>query len=128
MKITGADELARKLAKLARIAGPRMDRALAANARDVEQAAKVLIPRASGAAAAAIHSKQVMDGHEIDFGPLSKVLEGGRKAGVAKSGKKYGASRAQPFVNPALSATLKRRKARVRRAASAAVKEAMGGG
>ncbi len=104
-----------------------MEKANAQNAELVATVAKVLIPRASGASAAAITTRAVQDGHEVDFGPLSRVIEGGRKPGTANSGKSYGAAPAQPFVNPALSATVKRRRARYRRAASAAIKEAMQG-
>ena len=128
MKIKGADELSRRLARYSHIALLRLEPALKANAEDLARTAKVLIPKKTGKAAGLIKASKVVDGHQVDFGPLSRVLEGGRKAGVAKSGRKYGAMPALPFVNPALKATEKRCKARVRRAARRAMKEAMSSG
>lgn len=128
MKIKGADQLTRRLQRYSEIALQRLDPALQANAQDLARTAKVLIPKRTGKAASLIAASKVADGHQVDFGPLSRILEGGREKGVAKSGRKYGAMPASPFVNPALKATEKRCKARVRRAARRAMKEAMSSG
>lgn len=127
MKMLGADALARKLAKIAKAAKPRVEKAVAQNAADLARTAKVLIPRESGDSAGAITVRAAVDGIEVDFGPLARVIEGGRKPGVAKSGRAYGPAPAQPFVNPALTVTNKRRRMRVRRAFKTAIKEVLSG-
>lgn len=125
MKIKGADELSKRLVRYSHIALQRLEPALKANAEDLARTAKVLIPKKTGKAAGLIKSSKVADGYQVDFGPLSRVLEGGRKKGESRKGRKYGAMPASPFVNPALKATEKRCKARIRRAANRAMKDAM---
>lgn len=126
MKVEGADKFRINMQKLARIVPQEMAKASQKNGELLVKVAKVTVPVGkTGRARAGIKGTVVAEGYKVDFGPLSKVLEGGREAGTAKSGRKYGASKPTPFVNPALKTTAKRRSARYRRAASAAVKKAL---
>lgn len=128
MKVLDADKLRVNMGKLRRIYPQEMTKALRQNGEEIVRTAKILAPVGkTGKTRAAIKAEVVADGIKLDFGPLSKVLEGGRKAGVSKSGRKIGAAPAQPFVNPALKATQKRRAGRLRRAANKSVKMAMNG-
>jgi len=79
------------------------------NAESIVDLAKVLIPQRSGTNRALIRNVAVDDGSQlIDFGPKAKVIEGERGP--------------RPFVNPALSATKKKRAARNRKAIKDAIK------
>jgi|GEM_PF-910986 len=128
MKVLDADKLRVNFGKLRRHYKEETTKALRQNGQDVIRAAKILAPVGeTGETRRAIHGEMVPDGYKMDFGPKSIALEGGRKAGTAKSGQKIGAAAAQPFVNPAMRATEKRRAARLRRAANKAVKMAMNG-
>lgn len=79
------------------------------NAGMIVDLAQVLIPERSGVSRAAIRNLPGADGSQlIDFGPKAKVIEG-RNA-------------PRPFVNPAMKATAKARKARNRKAIKDAIK------
>jgi len=119
MTVEGADRVMRKLHKLdARI----MKHVAAANHKsgaELIRIAKVLIPaggdvQGDGAERDKIVGTANADGSYLcDFGPKSKVIEGENAP--------------RPFVNPALSVTRKKHKARAKRAMSKGVKEAFGG-
>ncbi|MGR3605324.1 hypothetical protein [Sulfitobacter sp.] len=79
------------------------------NAEMIVDMAKVLIPSVTGTNRALIRNIPGDDGSQlIDFGPKAKVIEGDRGP--------------RPFVNPALSATKKKRAARSRKAIKDAIK------
>lgn len=117
MTVEGADRVQRKLSLLDARIMKHVARANHDSGRELIRIAKVLIPVGDDA-----HK----DGHErdkiegtangdgsflCDFGPKAKVIEERR-----------------PFVNPALSVTRKKHKARAKRALNRGVKEAMGNG
>ncbi|SHF67487.1 hypothetical protein SAMN05444339_11035 [Loktanella atrilutea] len=87
------------------------------NADDVAALARVLVPSgATGRAKAAIKSYSLgEEGAVIDFGPLSRILEGGTVPRYTKAGYYRGIGPALPFVNPALNATKAKRRARIRK-------------
>jgi hypothetical protein len=79
------------------------------NAESIVDLAQVLIPVRSGTSRAAIRNIAGADGSQlIDFGPKAKVIEGKNAP--------------RPFVNPAMKATSKARKARNRKAIRDAIK------
>lgn len=102
------------------------------NANEVVRVARVLVPvgQTARAKAAIKTTPEGATGQMIDFGPLSKILEGGTKERHTKSGKSTGEGPALPFVNPSLKATEDKRRKRYQKAARDAVAEAKrnGGG
>ncbi len=119
MAVTGAGKTRLKLKKLERLVEKYTGEANRRNGEDIVRLAKVLIPvgddvEDDGHERAKITGTANADGsYLIDFGPKSKVIEGDRGP--------------RPFVNPALSASRKRRKGRARRAINKAAKEATSG-
>jgi len=99
------------------------------NGEQIAQIARVLVPTgATGRSRAAIKGNAQGDGYLIDFGPLSKILEGGTgERTQASTGKSTGKMPKRPFVNPALKATAKKRRSRNRKAVRDAVREAGNG-
>ncbi|MDO6587332.1 hypothetical protein Q4543_17610 [Salipiger sp. 1_MG-2023] len=103
------------------------------NASEIVRVAQILVPVGETARSkAAIKATPAGDGQIIDFGPLSKILEGGTVERFHKTGKRAGRSTgkgpAVPFVNPSMKATAKTRLARTRKALRDAVKEAKNNG
>ncbi|WP_226782751.1 hypothetical protein [Oceaniglobus trochenteri] len=100
------------------------------NGELVLQVARVLVPvGATGKTKAAIKGRREGEhGYLMDFGPLSSILEGGTKERVNKAGKSSGKGPKRPFVNPALKATDRKRRARANKALRDAIKEAGGNG
>jgi hypothetical protein len=109
----------RKLTQLPARIKAKIDQEIQKSADELVRTAKVLIP---------VGGDEHGDGHErdkivsipqaegavlVDFGPKSKVIEGGNAP--------------RPFVNPALAVTRKRHAARAKRAVSRAVKEVFNG-
>jgi hypothetical protein len=94
------------------------------NGEEILALARVLIPSASGASRLAIKGIQNGNGYLMDFGPLSKILEGGTVERFNKSGRSSGKGPALPFANPALKATKASRKKRIK----ALIKEALANG
>jgi hypothetical protein len=119
MPVIGADKVARKLSQLPAHIKARVDASTKQSADELVRIAKVLIPVAGdihgdGHERNKIHATQNPDGSVlIDFGPKSKVIEGDRGP--------------RPFVNPALTVTRKKHKARAKRAVNKAVKEVFNG-
>jgi hypothetical protein len=111
-KVIGADRVARALARLEKLAPKYAAEAQEKNGADLVRLMTVLHP-GDGANKAAIKGHVRPDGFLVDAGPKAKVTEGRRAP--------------RPFVNPALKASMKRRRARIRRAAKRAVREAFGG-
>lgn len=116
MTVRGADKTRARLARLEALVKKYTAEANRRNGEEIVRLAKVLIP---------VGEDVQGDGHErdkitgtanpdgsflVDFGPKSKVIEGERGP--------------RPFVNPALSASRKRRAGRGRRAVSKAAREA----
>jgi len=98
------------------------------NAQAIVSTAKALVHSSSGKSRSSI--KAVSDGDTgqiIDFGPLSKILEGGTKQRTNKSGANRGKGPKLPFKNPAMSATAKKRRARNRLALKLAIQRAKNG-
>jgi len=117
--VIGAGKTRLKLDKLKALLKKYTDEANRRNGEDIVRLAKVLIP---------VGQDVQGDGHErdkitgtanpdgsylVDFGPKSKVIEGERGP--------------RPFVNPALSASRKRRAGRGKRAVNKAAREAARG-
>lgn len=94
------------------------------SAAELTRVAKALVAKRTGTAMALIRFYPSGDGQLVDFGPLSKILEGGTKQRFTKSGANRGAAPAQPFVNPAMRATRDFRRKRALAAVRAAYKEA----
>lgn len=128
VRITGADKVSRMLNKLPATAKQRLTAANKANGEELAAVARVLVPvGATGRAKAAIKGRAVADGYEVDFGPLSRILEGGTQERFHKTGKSVGKGPKRPFVNPALKATDKKRRARNRKAIRDAIKDSGNG-
>lgn len=126
VRITGADKVSAMLNKLPATAKKRLIAANKANGEELAAVARVLVPvGATGRARAAIKGRAVGDGYEVDFGPLSRILEGGTGERTQKTtGKSTGKMPKRPFVNPALKATDKKRRSRNRKAIRDAIKDA----
>lgn len=125
--VIGADVVMRKLKLVAEKASEAARLANKKTGEEIVATAKVLIPVSTGLARSKIDGTERGDGYFIDFGPLSSILEGGRKAGTSPKGHRYPAMSPRRFVNPTLSALDKRRKARAKRAVKKAIKDAMNG-
>lgn len=113
MSVEGADRVMRKL----RLLHPRILKQVGdanrASGDELIRIARILHP-GDGENKAAIQGTANADGSYLaDFGPKAKVTEG-------ESGPR-------PFVNPALSVTRKKHKARAKRALKRGIKEAFGG-
>jgi hypothetical protein len=126
--VTGMTKAKRMLAKITPAVIDEFEKANRENAELIVDVAKVLAPVKSGATRAAIRNVPAVDGGQlIDFGPLSKILEGGTAPRFHKSGKSVGSGPARPFVNPALQGTKKKRTARNRKAVKAAIQAVKNG-
>ena len=111
--VSGADAVRRKLSILDDRIVKHVGRANAQSGGELVRIAKVLHP-GDGTNKAAIHGTANADGSYLcDFGPKAKVTEGKNAP--------------RPFVNPALTVTRKKHKARAARAMKNGVKEAFGG-
>lgn len=111
MTVLGADRIKRKLRKLPAAVEKHVAKANHASGEELIRIAKILIPAPTGVNRAQIEGSDQENGSYLaDFGPKAKVIEENR-----------------PFVNPALSVTRKKHKARAKRALKAGVKEAFGG-
>lgn len=109
MKKSGFGATKRMLAKITPEIEAKFATANRENAESIADLARVLIPKRTGASAAAIRNIPTDNGGQIvDFGKKAKVIEGGKAP--------------RPFVNPAMKATAKARKARNRKAIRDAVK------
>lgn len=99
------------------------------NAALIERVAKVLVPvgKTAKAKAAIKRTPEPDGGQMIDFGPLSSILEGGTQERQHKDGHRTGKGSPRPFVNPALKATFRSRRARANKAVRDATKEAGNG-
>lgn len=113
MTVIGADKVRRKLSLLDKRIMKHVAAANHASGQELIRIATVLHP-GDGENKAAIKGTANVDGSYLcDFGPRSKVTEGENAP--------------RPFVNPALSVTRKKHKARAARALKRGVKEAMSG-
>ncbi len=109
--VIGADKVRAKLARLKASMPKNLADANQKSGEELIRISKILIPAATGTNRALIEGTANADGsYFCDFGPKAKVIEENR-----------------PFVNPALSVTRKKHKARAQRAARKAVKDAFGG-
>ena len=118
-RMIGADKVARKLADLPARIKQNVDRMTKQSADELVRTAKVLIPMGGDVHGDWVEREKITatqnaDGSVmVDFGPKSKVIEGN--------------SGPRPFVNPALSVTRKKHKARAKRAINKAVKDVFSG-
>ena len=97
------------------------------NGRAVLAVARVLVPVGrTGRSKAAIRGEKQGNGFLMDFGPLSSILEGGTKERFTKTGARRGKGPKRPFVNPAMRATLRKRRRRLQKALRDAVRAARG--
>tara|TARA_R100000951_G_scaffold116730_1_gene130203 strand:- start:8611 stop:8949 length:339 start_codon:yes stop_codon:yes gene_type:complete len=109
MKKSGFDRTQRMLRKITPEIEAKFATANRENADQIADLARVLIPKRTGLSAAAIRTIPADNGGQIvDFGKKAKVIEGKNAP--------------RPFVNPAMKATAKARKARNRKAIRDAVK------
>lgn len=112
--VIGADRVMGKLRRLKTVVDREVNVAMARNGDDLIRTARILHP-GDGDNKAEITGSPRPDGSYLaDFGSRAKVTEGDNAP--------------RPFVNPALTVTAKRRKARGSRAVSKAVKEVFGNG
>ncbi len=110
--VKGADKLARKFRAIPKQVMDEVNKAVDVAAKDLIRTATILHPGA-GDTRSAMTAEKVDGGVMVNFGPKSKVTEGD--------------SGPRPFVNPALKATMKRRKNRMKRAVSRGVKKVLTG-
>ena len=125
--MTAKGDSARARARLRGLVSEVRARMVAVNDRNAEEVAalaRTLVPMgATGRARAAIKSySQGEEGAIIDFGPLSRILEGGTVPRFTKAGLYRGVGPALPFVNPALDATKQQRMARIRKVVREAIR------
>lgn len=119
--------IAKKMLALAPKARARIARVNADTGTEWVRLAKVLIPVRTGYSQQNILGRPVQEtNYLIEFPLLTRILEGGRKAGVSKKGRAYPAMRAFPHVNPAKAVVMPRHRRRLKAAVKAAIKEAMG--
>lgn len=120
--------IGKKFLAVSEKAKARIARANAASGQEWERLARVLIPVRTGRSRNSIDGFAQSDGaYLIRFAPLSRILEGGRKAGVSKKGHAYPSMRAFAHVTPAGKIVKPKHRRRVQAAVRAAIKEAMGG-
>ncbi|MGH1579076.1 hypothetical protein [Planktotalea sp.] len=101
----------------------QFETANADNADLIVDTAKALIPVQSGVSRRLIRSIPGEGTSQIvDFGPISRILEGGTAQRFTKDGKNRGKGPARPFKNPAMNATKNDRKARNRKAVKDAIR------
>lgn len=113
MTVIGADRVRAKLAMLKKTMPKNIADANRKSGEELIRIARILHP-GSGENKASITGTANADGSYLaDFGARAKVTEG-------RSGPRA-------FVNPALSVTRKKHKARAKRAAAKAIKDAFGG-
>lgn len=128
LKATGAKKAIRTIGKITPAVEAQFEGANRDNAHAIVDVAKVLVPVKSGATRAAIKNVPAPDGGQIiDFGPLSKILEGGTENRTTSLGANRGKGPARPFVNPAMQGTKKKRTARNRKAVRDALRIAQNG-
>lgn len=120
MQKSGFDSARRKLLAISRISAGA-EQVNRQNGEEIIALAKVLIPSESGASRLAIRGVSTDSGYLMDFGPLSKILEGGTEERFDKRGKSSGRGPAMPFVRPALKATKSSRRKRIRDLIKAAI-------
>lgn len=113
---TGMGRARRALLKITPAIEQEFEKANRDNAELIVSTSKALISTRSGVSRALIKNVADGEGQIIDFGPLSKILEGGTEQRFTKSGANRGAGPARPFVNPAMSATKRKRNTRNRKA------------
>ena len=123
MRKEGFDEAKARLRRLSSHAAETLDRANRENGEELVATAKVLIPARSGASRSMISGLALAPRrYLVTFAPLSRILEGGTEERTTKAGESRGRGPARPHVNPALRATLKRRRARFLRALREAIR------
>ena len=128
LKTSGMAKVRRMLVKLTPEITEEFESANRDNAELIVDLAKVLIPSRSGVSRSLIRNVPAQDGGQIiDFGPLSKILEGGTVERVTQEGESRGVGPARPFVNPALSGTKAKRNSRNRKAVKVAIKKVKNG-
>lgn len=128
LKTSGMGKARRMLAKITPAIEAEFEKANRENAQSIVAVAKALIPSRSGVSRGKIKTVPNGDNGQImDFGPLSKILEGGTAQRFHKSGKSTGAGPARPFVNPAMKSTKTKRNARNRKAVRAGLRIAKNG-
>lgn len=110
MTVIGADRVMRALSKLPDRARKHVAAANRKSGDELIRIAKILHPGDGENRAAIIGTANSDGSYFCDFGPRSKVTEGDNAP--------------RPFVNPALSVTRKRHRARAKTAMKKAVKEA----
>jgi len=123
LKTSGLKQQKRRLASIGKRAVSQFELANKENAELIVDTAKALVPVATGTSRALIRNIDGPEGSQIvDFGPISRILEGGTEERVSKTGKKSGKGPALPFKNPAMDATKTKRYARNRKAVRDAIK------
>ena len=128
LKTQGMDKARRLMRKITPAMVDEFERANRENAEAIVDVAKVLIPSRSGVSRSKVRNVPAADGGQlIDFGPLSKILEGGTAKRSTATGANRGVGPSRPFVNPALQGTKKKRNARNRKAVKAAIRIAKDG-
>ena len=125
MRKEGFDGAKSKLRNLSARARENLVRANRENGEEVIALAKVLVPSKSGTTRRLITGTQFPDGsYLMDFAPLGRILEGGTEQRVTKEGESRGRGPKRPFVNPAMRATARKRRARYRKALKDAIRDA----
>jgi len=128
VKVSGMKKARRLLLKITPAIKAEFEAANRENAELIVDVAKVLAPSKSGFTRGRIRNVPAVDGGQIiDFGPLSRILEGGTELRATKTGANRGKGPARPFVRPAMQGTKKKRAARNRKAIKAAIKVAKDG-
>lgn len=128
LKHSGSKRARRALVKITPAIEAEFERANRENAELIVDVAKALIPSRSGESRSKIRNQSGQDTSQIiDFGPLSKILEGGTDERTTKTGASRGKGPARPFVGPAMKGTQTKRDARNRRAVKQGLRIAKGG-
>lgn len=128
LKTSGSGRVKRLISRIPDAAREEFDKANREGAEMIVDVAKALISSRSGASRAAIKNAPGVDGGQIiDFGPLSKIIEGGTAPRTTKDGQNRGSGPAQPFVQPALQGTKRKRRAINRKAVKRALRKAKNG-
>lgn len=122
LKTTGMVRNKRFLKQIAPEAVRQFEMANKENADLIVATAKALIPEDSGTSRRLIKTvPEEGTSQLIDFGPISRILEGGTQQRTTKAGKNAGKGPARPFKNPAMNGTQNKRNARNRKALKAAI-------
>lgn len=125
MKKSGFDRVRARLNGLGEKVNWTFAEAHRESGEEIVALAKVLVPEGGTGDARRLIKGQPWEGtsYMIDFGPLSKILDGGTEERSANAGESRGRGRARPFDNPAIQATKKKRQARYRRAVKGLLKD-----